>query len=222
MRLHLPDFSRARVLVVGDLMLDRYWQGSTSRISPEAPVPVVHIQQCENRPGGAANVAVNIAVLGSKVRLDGMIGDDEAGAQLAAALQRSGVDCRFQPRDDVTTVTKMRILSRHQQLIRLDFEEPPPEPHDPALLQRYAAALDDVDVVVLSDYAKGALGPVTDMISLASNKGKPVLIDPKGDDFSRYRGATLLTPNWSEFVTVAGPCGDENEFAERAANRACH
>jgi len=216
MRLQLPDFSQARILVVGDLMLDRYWQGSTSRISPEAPVPVVHIQQCENRAGGAGNVAVNIAVLGSRVLLDGLIGDDDAGTQLGAALQRTGVDCRFQARDDVTTVTKMRILSRHQQLIRLDFEEPLPDPHDPALLQRYATALDDVDVVVLSDYAKGALRQVAEMIKLATDKGKPVLIDPKGDDFSPYRGATLLTPNWSEFEAVAGACRDDDEFAVRA------
>ena len=216
MKLHLPDFGRARILVVGDLMLDRYWQGSTSRISPEAPVPVVHVQQCENRPGGAANVAVNIAELGATVMLDGLIGNDEAGAQLSAVLQRTGVGCRFEPCDEVATVTKMRILSRHQQLIRLDFEEPLYGRHDAALLDRFAAALDSVDVVVLSDYAKGALAQVAEMITLAREAGKPVLVDPKGHDFSLYRGATLLTPNRGEFEAVVGVCGNEAEFAARA------
>jgi len=216
MRLQLPDFSQARILVVGDLMLDRYWQGSTSRISPEAPVPVVHVQQCENRPGGAGNVAVNIAELGTAVMLDGLVGDDEAGSQLSAALLRAGVDCRYELRAEISTVTKMRVLSRHQQLIRLDFEEPPLEQHDAALLGRFDASLDEADVVVLSDYAKGALGQVAEMIALARSKGKSVLVDPKGHDFSAYRGATLLTPNRGEFEAVVGVCRDEDEFAARA------
>jgi D-beta-D-heptose 7-phosphate kinase/D-beta-D-heptose 1-phosphate adenosyltransferase len=215
--MQLPDFSQARVLVVGDLMLDRYWQGSTSRISPEAPVPVVHIQQCENRPGGAGNVAVNIAELGAAVMVDGLVGDDEAGTQLSAALLRAGVDCRFEARHDIATVTKMRILSRHQQLIRLDFEEPLLGQSDAALLGRFTAALEAVDVVVVSDYAKGALTQVAEMIVLARRAGKPVLVDPKGNDFTPYRGATLLTPNRAEFEAVVGVCSNEDEFAARAA-----
>jgi D-beta-D-heptose 7-phosphate kinase/D-beta-D-heptose 1-phosphate adenosyltransferase len=217
MTLKLPDFAPARVLVVGDLILDSYWQGGTSRISPEAPVPVVHVQQCENRPGGAGNVAINIAELGANVILDGLIGNDDAGRQLTAVLQHDRVDCRFCPSDDVSTITKMRVLSRHQQLIRLDFEEFRDNAPVDDLLERYTAALADVDVVVLSDYAKGALLKVDEMISRARLAGKPVLVDPKGSDFGRYRGATLLTPNRSEFESIVGECRDEAEFAERAA-----
>jgi D-beta-D-heptose 7-phosphate kinase/D-beta-D-heptose 1-phosphate adenosyltransferase len=217
MTLKLPAFDRARVLVAGDLILDRYWQGSASRISPEAPVPVVHVQQCENRPGGAGNVAINIAELGAHVIIDGVLGNDDAGRQLTAALQRGRIDCRYVPCDDVATITKMRVLSRHQQLIRLDFEEEQDEAPLDELLERYAAAVDTVDVIVLSDYAKGALARVSDMIALARRSGKPVLVDPKGIDFERYRGATLLTPNRGEFEAIVGACGNETEFAERAA-----
>jgi len=216
MKIQLPDFSTGRILVVGDLMLDRYWQGTTSRISPEAPVPVVHVQQCENRPGGAGNVAVNIAELGVHVILDGLVGNDEAGVQLSTALQRENIDCRYPLSDSVATVTKMRVLSRHQQLIRLDFEQQLGAVLTTELLERFAVAIHEVNVVVLSDYAKGTLSQVPEMISLARQANIPVLIDPKGQDFSIYRGATLLTPNRAEFEAVVGICPDEATFAARA------
>ncbi len=220
MKLQLPDFNSARVLVVGDLMLDRYWQGATSRLSPEAPVPVVHVLECDNRPGGAGNVAINIAELGAQVILDGLVGNDEAGRQLLDALQRDNIDCRFTLADDVATVTKMRVLSRHQQLIRLDFEEPHSHTATAELLERFARAVHEVDVVVLSDYAKGTLSQINQMIAMARQANKPVLIDPKGQDFSRYQGATLLTPNRSEFELVVGACGDEGALAA-SAQRLC-
>lgn len=222
MTFKLPDFTSARVLVVGDLILDSYWQGGTSRISPEAPVPVVHVQQCENRPGGAGNVAINIAELGAGVIVDGLIGNDDAGRQLTAALHHARIDCRFCPSEDVSTITKMRVLSRHQQLIRLDFEEFRDNAPVAELLERYSAALADVDIVVLSDYAKGTLLNVTEMIARARRAGKPVLVDPKGNDFERYRGATLLTPNRGEFEAIVGDCRNDSEFAERAAGLLQH
>lgn len=216
MKLQLPDFKKARVLVVGDLMLDRYWHGATSRLSPEAPVPVVHVQECDNRPGGAGNVAMNIAELGARVILDGLVGNDEAGRQLRTGLEQANIDCRFTLADDIATVTKMRVLSRHQQLIRLDIEEPHSQVATADLLARFSVAIHEVDVVVLSDYAKGTLSAVDQMIAMARQANKPVLIDPKGQDFSIYRGATLLTPNRSEFESIVGGCPDDTCLADCA------
>lgn len=215
MKVTLPDFNRAGVLVVGDVMLDRYWYGPTSRISPEAPVPVVKVDNVEDRPGGAANVAMNIASLGAESRLVGLTGIDDAAQALSATLGSVNVQCDFVAVPTHPTITKLRILSRNQQLIRLDFEEGfegvDPQPiHD-----RISAALPSIGALVLSDYAKGALASVEAMIKLARDAGVPVLVDPKGTDFARYRGATLLTPNFSEFEAVVGKCHNEEQIVER-------
>ena len=215
MKVTLPDFRRAQVLVVGDVMLDRYWYGPTSRISPEAPVPVVKVETIEERPGGAANVAMNIASLGANARLVGLTGVDDAARALSARLDEVHVECDFVAIPTQPTITKLRVLSRNQQLIRLDFEEGfggvGPEP----ILARIRQALPQLGAMILSDYAKGALASVQAMIRLARDAGVPVLIDPKGTDFERYRGATLLTPNLSEFEAVVGRCHSEQEIVDR-------
>lgn len=215
--MNLPEFSTARLLVAGDTMLDRYWFGPATRISPEAPVPIVRIQQYEERAGGAGNVALNLARLGCSVTLVGYRGRDEAGDALSDLLERSGVRCRLEQLPHHPTITKLRIISQHQQLIRLDFEEPlmPEEPS--GLLDRFAADLAEADAVVLSDYAKGTLSQIEALIAQALAAGKPVLVDPKGSDFSRYRHATALTPNLSEFEAVAGRSDDEAGFCAKAA-----
>ncbi len=213
--MQIPDFSNARVLVVGDLMLDRYWHGGTSRISPEAPVPVVHVNQSEDRPGGAGNVALNIAALGAKVTVVGPTGDDEASNTLEACLKAANVDCKFTRFSEFPTVTKLRVLSRHQQLIRLDFEEGFESADFSQMLSEYKQQLTDADAVVLSDYGKGALRHSVELIALARKAGKPVLVDPKGNDFSVYKGATLITPNLKEFEDVVGSCSDESELVGR-------
>ena len=202
----LPEFEQARVLVVGDLMLDRYWHGGTSRISPEAPVPVVRVHEAEERPGGAANVALNIATLHGKVTLMGLAGQDEAGESLKKLLTEVGIDCRFTHCEGFPTITKLRVISRRQQLIRLDFEAPAAQPDTQALSDAVAAALPDCDVVIFSDYGKGALENVTALIALARKAGKIVLVDPKGNDFEIYRNASVITPNLSEFEAVVGEC----------------
>lgn len=211
-----PDFARARVLVAGDLMLDRYWTGVTRRISPEAPVPVVQVEGIEDRPGGAANVALNLAMLGARVTLAGVTGDDEAAEILHRRLSEQGIVTRFERRAGVPTITKLRVLSHHQQLIRLDFERSlAPQGPDP-LPGLVAPALAEVDLLVLSDYAKGTLADPQRLIRMARAQGKPVLIDPKGRDFSRYRGATLLTPNRAELEEVVDQCPDDAVLIERA------
>ena len=217
MSIALPDFTRARLLVVGDLMLDRYWQGETARISPEAPVPIVRIGECQERPGGAGNVAINLASLGARVRLDGIVGDDEAGHRLGAELERRGIECAFTPLSGVATITKLRVLSRHQQLLRLDFEERMDDAWARQLAQRATSLLGEIDAVVLSDYAKGSLSHAQQLIRAARDAGKPVLVDPKGSDFGIYRGATLLTPNLGEFEAIVGRCHDDGDLVERGA-----
>ena len=207
-----PDFSLARVLVVGDVMLDRYWRGPTSRISPEAPVPVVRIRQDEARPGGAANVARNITSLGGAARLLGVVGHDEAAGQLRKSLGEEKVDVDFVEASGLPTITKLRVLSRNQQLIRLDFEESLSvaggfDGND--LLNRFLTALTTHHCVILSDYGKGTLRDASALISAARAAGKPLLVDPKGSDWRPYRGATLITPNLAELEAVVGPCPDE-------------
>lgn len=215
MKAHIPEFAAARVLVVGDLMLDRYWHGDTSRISPEAPVPVVLVGEAEERPGGAGNVALNIAVLGAQASVVGLTGDDEMADTLARRLEQVGVQCLFERLPGFHTVTKLRVLSRHQQLIRLDFEDGFAG-HDPAgLLQRFERALPDHDVVVLSDYGKGSLRIVEQLVRVARAAGKAVVIDPKGTDFTRYRGATVITPNLHEFEAVVGRCANDAELVSK-------
>ena len=215
-KLTLPDCSNARVLVVGDVMLDRYWFGDVSRISPEAPVPVVHIQRTEERPGGAANVARNIASLGGKATLLSVVGDDEAGRSLAALLVQENVDTVFHKDPQFPTTVKLRVIGRQQQLLRIDFETPPSREVLEDKLGDFESLVDGVDVVILSDYGKGGLTHVSKMINVAKAHGKQILVDPKGDDFARYRGATLLTPNRGEFRQIAGRWKDEADLARRA------
>ncbi len=216
MKITIPDFEQARVLVVGDLMLDRYWYGSTSRISPEAPVPVVHVGESEERPGGAGNVALNIASLGGHADVVGLTGDDEAARALEHRLGAAGVGCHFEHAPGRPTVTKLRVISRHQQLIRLDFEDGFHEVDGKALLARFEALLPACRAVVLSDYGKGTLSQAPRLIALARAAGKPVLVDPKGSDYTIYRGATLITPNLAEFSAVAGECRTDDALVARA------
>jgi len=215
MAVDIPAFDQARVLVVGDVMLDRYWHGATSRISPEAPVPVVRVENDEERPGGAGNVAQNIAVLGGQATLMGVVGDDETGRVLEKKLRSAGVDCRFERMERFPTITKLRVISRHQQLIRLDFEDGFPGFDASDLLSEYENLLASADLVVLSDYGKGTLRDMQEFIQRARTAGKPVLVDPKQNDFSLYKGATLVTPNLSEFEMVVGHCENEAQLVER-------
>lgn len=216
MKLVMPRFDNAQVLVVGDLMLDRYWHGGTSRISPEAPVPVVKVDQREDRPGGAANVALNITALGAGVSLVGIVGEDEAGQALQTQLESARVNCQFCTSNSEPTITKLRVLSRHQQLIRLDFEEPFAADYSADLQSRVGSLLNNVSALILSDYNKGTLSDTQALIQMARKAKVPVLVDPKGSDFGRYRGATLLTPNLSEFEAVVGHCANEQELITKA------
>ena len=215
-KLTLPDCTNARVLVVGDVMLDRYWFGDVTRISPEAPVPVVHVQRTEERPGGAANVARNIASLGGKATILSVVGDDEAGRTLATLLEKAHVTTMFHKDAQFPTTVKLRVIGRQQQLLRIDFETPPSREVLEDKLDDFESLVDGVDVVILSDYGKGGLTHVSKMINAAKAHGKRILVDPKGDDFARYRGATLLTPNRGEFRQVAGRWKDEADLAKRA------
>jgi len=212
----LPDFSRARVLVVGDVMLDRYWFGDVSRISPEAPVPVVHVKRTEERPGGAANVARNVSALAGSATLLAVVGNDEAAESLARLLEKEGVKASLHRDGELSTTVKLRVIGQHQQLLRIDFERAPSHEVLSAKLDEFERLVDAADAVVLSDYGKGGLEHVQRMIRAARAHGKPVLVDPKGDDYSRYRGATVLTPNRSEFREVAGRWSDEADLARRA------
>jgi D-beta-D-heptose 7-phosphate kinase/D-beta-D-heptose 1-phosphate adenosyltransferase len=214
--MHIPSFENARVLVVGDLMLDRYWHGGTSRISPEAPVPVVHVNQNEERAGGACNVALNISTLGAQCTVMGLCGDDEAADTLESMLKDIGVNPQFVRMPENATVTKLRVMSRHQQLMRLDFEDGFIGQDLSGLEQAFAAQLDDHNIVVCSDYGKGTLRQVRRLIELCNEKNIPVLVDPKGSDFEKYSGASLITPNLSEFEAVVGACESEDELVEKA------
>lgn len=216
MKLSMPRFDQAPVLVVGDVMLDRYWHGAASRISPEAPVPVVNVAQIEDRPGGAANVALNIAALGARAVLVGVTGEDEAAESLRDSLAAAGVKSHFQQIAEQPTIVKLRVMSRHQQLLRLDFEEAF-DTDTQALLEQVESLLDEVKVLVLSDYGKGALRNHQALIQAARRRGIPVLADPKGKDFSVYRGTTLITPNLSEFEMIVGHCEDEADLVRRGA-----
>lgn len=207
---------RARVLVVGDVMLDRYWFGEVERISPEAPVPVVHVAKREDRLGGAANVARNIVSLGAKATLVGVVGEDEAAVQVRHLLDEAGIDAHLVSDPAHPTTLKMRVLGRQQQLLRIDFEEKPGVAMLQAMEQQIAPLLAQHDVVVLSDYAKGVLAQVETLISMAREKGLPVLVDPKGSNYARYHGATLVTPNRSEMQQAVGHWHSEQELNESA------
>ncbi len=211
----VPDFNSIRVLVYGDLMLDRYWYGQASRVSPEAPVPIIHVRQNEIRPGGAANVALNIASLGGSVTVLGLVGEDEEANQLRVALRKQGVDCELLAVPGFPTVTKLRVIGQQQQLIRMDFEEVFRQVNDAPLIEVYQQELDRAQVVVLSDYAKGALVNSLHLIKLAKERNLPILVDPKNKDFSQYRGATLVTPNKSEFEAIVGPWHSEEDLEAR-------
>jgi D-beta-D-heptose 7-phosphate kinase/D-beta-D-heptose 1-phosphate adenosyltransferase len=211
----VPDFSGRRILVVGDVMLDRYWSGATERISPEAPVPVVHVGAAEERPGGAANVAVNLATLGAEPTLLGLIGADPEGRRLAELLADFSIGNALVSRDEAPTVAKLRVLARHQQLVRLDFERGFGESAAQAVAERFEASLAGFDVIIASDYAKGALAEMPRLIAAARKAGMPLLADPKGRNFARYKGAWALTPNRGEFEAVVGRCANAAELAER-------
>lgn len=215
MSLSVPDFSSLRILVAGDAMLDEYWFGDTARISPEAPVPVVHAGSREQRAGGAANVAVNLAALGAKVRFVGAVGDDASGHALEGLLRQAGVDPAFVRSEAVPTIHKLRVLARNQQLIRLDAERNLAElagDFNRLLVDRAGRG----DVVVLSDYGKGTLAWVAEVIAQLKEKGCRILVDPKGTDFGRYRHVFCLTPNQAEFAAVAGRWSTDAEFIDKA------
>ncbi len=211
----LPEYSQSNVLVIGDVMLDRYWNGPTGRISPEAPVPVVKVENNEERPGGAANVAMNIASLGGQVHIIGLTGDDEPAKVLSNTLEGLKVHCDFVALPEYPTITKLRVISRGQQLIRLDFEDEFKNIDPQLILARMENALPTMKAVILSDYAKGALEHAQQFIQKARAANVPVFIDPKGADFERYRGATLLTPNMAEFELKVGKIDSEEELVEK-------
>ncbi len=209
-----PD-NKARVLIVGDVILDRYLYGETTRISPEAPVPVVHVKETEERPGGAGNVALNISKLGVQSCLVGVTGKDDSADRLEACLSDEGVECQFIRQDGFPTVTKLRVLSQHQQLIRLDYESNTPQIDGRKISELFVQQLKETKVVVLSDYAKGSLLGIGNLIQQARANECTVLVDPKGADFTRYQGANILTPNLKEFETVVDGCNGVDEIVSK-------
>ena len=206
----------SRVLVVGDVMLDRYWYGAVDRISPEAPVPVVRVTREEERGGGATNVAGNIAALGAQAALLAVVGDDEASQHLEALLAKTGIQTHFGRDAELKTTVKLRVIGRQQQLLRLDFENTPKNRVLADQTARFSALLQSQDAVIFSDYGKGSLAQVGDMIAKARAAGKPILIDPKGSDYARYANATVITPNRSEMQEVVGPWSSEEELRTKA------
>ena len=211
----LPDMSASNVTVIGDVMLDRFWTGATRRMSPEAPVPVVNVSSQEDRAGGAGNVAVNLAQLGLTVSLVGLCGDDDHARALRRCVEEAGVRWNVMP-CAAETIVKLRVLSRNQQLLRMDFEESL-SPHANDLFVGFAAQhLIDADLIVFSDYAKGSLALIESLIARCRSLGKTTLVDPKGHDFDRYRGATVLTPNLTELEAVVGPCQDDATLIAKA------
>ncbi len=209
-------FQRLHILVVGDVMLDRYWFGDVNRISPEAPVPVISIKVREERPGGAANVASNITTLGARCSLLSVVGDDEAGKCLTDLLEDSGIEAILHRDSHASTTVKLRMVSKNQQLLRADFERQPRHEILAQCLQDFHRILNGVDAVVISDYAKGGLLHIKEMISAARSASVPILIDPKGSDFSRYSGATMITPNLNEFQSVVGDVEDDLSLEKKA------
>jgi len=205
-----------RVLVVGDVMLDRYWFGEVERISPEAPVPIVRVARREDRLGGAANVARNIVALGARATLFGSTGADEAGKTLATLARAAGIEAYLSQDNQRDTTVKMRVLGRQQQLLRMDFEATPDGQAVQTLHRAVKQQIAAHDVVVLSDYAKGMLAKVRPLITMAREAGKPVMIDPKGSDYARYRGASVMTPNRAELVQAVGQWQSEADLDDRA------
>ncbi len=218
MQLKHDQFSDIRTLVVGDVMLDRYWFGKVDRISPEAPVPVLAVKGEEVRAGGAANVAHNLLALGAKGHLLSVVGDDDAGREIKAILDGYGATTTLKIDQSIKTIVKLRMVAQNQQLLRADFEEKPSDEVLSQCLEDYEQSVASADVVVLSDYGKGGLTHVAKMIEIARAHNTPVIVDPKGSDYSRYQGATLITPNMKEFEAVAGVSSSEEEFVARAHN----
>ncbi|MGZ8191925.1 MAG: bifunctional D-glycero-beta-D-manno-heptose-7-phosphate kinase/D-glycero-beta-D-manno-heptose 1-phosphate adenylyltransferase HldE [Methylobacter sp.] len=210
-----PEFNLARIIVIGDVMLDRYWSGYASRISPEAPVPVVRVKAIEDRIGGAGNVAFNIARLGGKVILLGVVGNDREGEILKELLEAEGVDCDFIVENSIRSICKLRVMAQHQQLIRVDFEDTPINFDRDELLTKLVRYLPQNDVIVFSDYAKGTLTHISDYIVQAKQTGIKILVDPKGVDYQRYAEADLITPNLSELLAVVGTCENEDSLIEK-------
>jgi D-beta-D-heptose 7-phosphate kinase/D-beta-D-heptose 1-phosphate adenosyltransferase len=215
MKNQLPDFTEASVLVIGDLMLDRYWFGDAVRISPEAPVPIVNIKQVDERPGGAGNVALNIAALGARTTLIGITGTDDAARTLTEQLVAASVSHDIHCLANIPTITKLRVISRHQQLIRMDFEEKFPTFNPEKIIDFYKRNLSETKLVILSDYGKGTLACAPKLIRLAKEAGVTVLVDPKGVDFSIYSGADIITPNFKEFESIVGPCQNEQDIVNK-------
>ncbi|MET3763082.1 D-glycero-beta-D-manno-heptose-7-phosphate kinase [Sphingomonas sp. UYEF23] len=207
---------RLRIIVVGDVMLDEYWFGEVKRISPEAPVPVVRITRSEERPGGAANVARNIVSLGASATLLSVVGGDSAADRLRAVLDGGGIDHRLQTDPHIRTTVKLRVIGHQQQMLRIDFEDAPSREALDQKKSEFARVLEGADLVIFSDYRKGALDHVDDLIEQVREHGIPILVDPKGDDFDRYAGATAMTPNRSEFTAVAGSWKSTEEFERKA------
>jgi len=217
MNLPLPStLAQRRILVVGDVMLDRYWHGEVARISPEAPVPVVHVRREENRPGGAANVALNIQTLGGQATLLSMVGADAAAQTLRSLLQQHGIRAELGEDPGMDTIVKLRVIGRAQQMLRIDFEKEPDHEVLAGMLERFAQLLTEHDAVLFSDYGKGGLAHIPRMIELARQAGKPVLIDPKGSDWARYQGASVITPNRAELAQVVGAWSSEAELERKA------
>ena len=208
--------NKPKVLVVGDVMLDRYWFGSVERISPEAPVPIAKIGKTEDRPGGAANVARNIASLGGSVGLLSVVGNDAAAKDLETVLAKYGIDSMLKVDDTISTIVKLRVLARNQQLIRIDFEEKPSHEILAEILDTYTSIIENYDVIILSDYGKGGLKHTAKMIEIANKHNKRILLDPKGNDYSKYKNATMLTPNKSELRDAVGDWNNEEELQEKA------
>ncbi|MEX2164828.1 MAG: D-glycero-beta-D-manno-heptose-7-phosphate kinase [Sulfuricaulis sp.] len=211
----LEKIARVRVLVAGDVMLDRYWYGDVERISPEAPVPVVAVTQADERPGGAANVAQNVRTLGAHCSLFSICGDDREADNLERLLGQADIDCRLHRDKLLNTTVKLRVISRHQQLIRIDFDSPVSKDARVKLLDTYLKHLPEHDAVIVSDYGKGGLGYIQEMIQAARAASRPVVVDPKGDEYSGYRGASLITPNRKEFERVAGRFHDDRDLEKK-------
>lgn len=210
------DLSQKKVLVVGDVMLDRYWFGDVNRISPEAPVPIAKINKIEDRPGGAANVARNIASLGGNVTLLSVVGVDEPAMVLEKLLEEENVNTIFKKDESISTIVKLRVLAKNQQLLRIDFEEKPSHEILSEILDQYESIIKDYEVIILSDYGKGGLSHTVKMINVANAHNKKVLVDPKGSDYSKYANATIITPNRSEMRDAVGSWEDESDLENKA------
>lgn len=220
----MQNLKDARILVVGDVMLDEYWEGNTQRISPEAPVPVVHVQKQYFKAGGAANVALNIAALQGRALLLGMVGDDAESIKLNKLLKDHHVESHLIKLKNIPTIKKLRVLSQHQQLIRTDFENNLTEVDKTDLLAAFKKLLNEIDVVIISDYGKGTLSQITQLIKIARAEKKQVLVDPKSLDFAVYKGASIITPNFKEFEAVVGEVKNDADMQKRARKliKDCH